>query len=284
MVVLFLSIASAFFRAFLNILDRKVAQAKNSDVLLISLANNVAPLIICLPFGYFLYRAEILEYVFSSSMWMIAASVQINAIVFVYAFKHMQVTQVGIWSKFPDIFLPFILLGLGFNPNIYDIVFSVATTVVFIGVKGFDRRGIIVSRPGMLIFASMIAHALVTSVLIEASVKSFSEMVAMGICIIFIRSIYTIFLSAHRILRLKGFSTISIQLIVPRAICTLLTQITFVAALSFGLPALSWPIFNMTSLIAMILAYFFLLERPHRSDIVLLIAMTLLTVVRASVG
>lgn len=284
MVVIALSIASACFRACLNILDRKVSQTKNSDVLLISLANNLAPLIICLPFGYFFYWAEILSYVFSTSMWMIAASVQLNAIVFVYAFKYMQVTQVGIWSKLPDIFLPLTLMWVGFSPSRYDIAFAVATTVIFIGVKAVNDRGIRFSGPGMLIFISMIFHTLVTSLLVEASVESFSDMIAMGICIILIRSVYTIILSSSSILRLKTLSGIPTQLIVPRAICTLLTQITFVAALSFGAPALSWPIFNMTSLIAMVLAYFFLLERPDRSDIVLLVTMTLLTVVRASVG
>ncbi|MDA8451892.1 EamA family transporter [Acidovorax sp. NCPPB 3859] len=65
-----------------------------------------------------------------------------------------------------------------------------------------------------------------------------------------------------------------------RALLTVATQVTFIYAITSAASAVAWPILNTTGLMAMALSSLLLREKPSRLEFLVILAITLLAVVR----
>ena len=289
--VLAVALASAISRAALNVFDRSILRQENSNVLFVSLANNILPLCFIAPFLLMFVQIENIFTIFLKvEVWLLALSVQINALLFGYALKRLSILESGIWGKLPDAILPGLFIAVGFNVDIWDIAFALGTTAAVLLLQMTTTRPnensvLKLSIGGALIFFAVPAHALVSSVLVMESAATIVDALVVASCIIFMRSIYTIVMVMPKVLpsSAKKIATPS-ALLLPRAFFAITTQVTFVWALSLGHPVLAWVIFNFTGLIATGLAALFIGERPALRDMMLLSILTGAVVVRTVVG
>jgi drug/metabolite transporter (DMT)-like permease len=103
--------------------------------------------------------------------------------------------------------------------------------------------------------------------------------------VIFWRTIWSLILFLKSSYNKKISVAIGVpMLLAGRCLLTVGTQVTFVAALAAGAPAVAWSIFNVTSLIAVTLAAVFLRERPTKSELVAIVSIATLTFARTLIN
>lgn len=279
---IFVSLLSAMSRASLNLFDRVLLKQADNSVLFVSLLNNLIPLIFVVPYSLLVYDWSAFQIFASINIWLIAASIQLNALLFGYGFKKLTVGEVALWSKIPDITLPFIFLLIGFKTTSVDLVFSLATTCV-LAVFYFSFGAVSLKRPaGWVIFCAVTLHAVFSYSLIQSSVSTLEQSILLSFCIIMIRSAYTLVLMLPRLFKGIAFAPLEGRMVLGRGFFALLTQVTFIYALSLGNPVLSWSIFNMTSLLSTLMAHYLLDEKPTRADYYVLASLTLILTLRLS--
>jgi hypothetical protein len=278
--VIFVSLISAVSRASLNLFDRSMLKEGETSVFYVSLLNNLVPLIFILPYSVIAYDLSDFQILASANVWLIAASIQLNALLFGYGFKKLTVGEVALWSKIPDITLPFIFLLIGFQTSWVDLAFSLATTCMLAAFYFVFGTVSLKRRIGWVIFCAVTLHAVFSYILIQATASTLEQSILLSFCIIVIRSVYTLVLMLPHLFKRFVFVPLDGRMVLGRGFFALLTQVTFIYALSLGNPVLSWSIFNMTSLLSTLMAHYVLDEKPTRADYYVLASLTLIVSLR----
>lgn len=268
------SIISTFSRAGLNVIDRKQNQKEKVCPFVIGYWNNFLPVLLMLPiilstpaFDNCPKNLLAVELVFMSIL------IQIVAYSFSFAFKNLRVTDIAVLSKAADVTVPIALAFLGFYPASYVLFIFLSTILcLFIFSTGFYvfRK----TYKAAVVLVSMLTAQGVYAYFFGLSASddsrfwsllsaSFSVLVwrfiFSGIFLIYRRSIPWIYFFPKEFLSHGGFYF--------RGFLTLLTQVTFIFAITADNLMIVWPILNATGFLGAVFAYLFLGEKLRPKDL-----------------
>lgn len=262
------SVISSFSRAGLNVVDRKIFRQAKVCPLVIGYWNNLLPIFILLPIIFF---TPVLNYcltdLFSVETIFLAAIIQCVSYSFSFAFKNLRVTDVAVLSKVADVSVPLALVLMGFYTISYSFlmllpailavfIFSAGVEVVKKSYKSIIVLILLLTIQGLYIF--FIGHnvpihrgfwdlmSVAFSVLVWRFIFSASSLV-------YGKKISYIYFFPKEFLTHCGFYL--------RGSLTVVTQVTFILAITGKNLMIVWPILNATGFLGAVLAYIFLGEK-----------------------
>lgn len=268
------SIISTFSRAGLNVVDRKQFQQERVCPLVIGYWNNLLPVCLILPLIIFTPAINnCVKDLLSMELVLMSILIQCVAYSFSFAFKYLRVTDMALLSKAADSTVPLVLAFIGFYSIPYVFwIFLLSILALFIFSAGLDvlQRAyksaivliLILTTQGVYayFFGLNVPHDRGFWSLLSAA---FSVLVWRFIfsCafLIYGRSISLIYFFPKEFLSRRGFYF--------RGFLTLLTQVTFIFALTANNLMIVWPILNTTGFLGAVFAYLFLGEKLSPKDI-----------------
>lgn len=267
------SIISTFSRAGLNVVDRRQFQKEKACPLVIGYWNNLLPVFLMLPIILFTPAFDnCLKDLLTVDLVFMSILIQCVAYSFSFAFKRLRVTDVAVLSKAADVTVPIALAFLGFYSISYiSFLFLSTILVLFIFSTGFDvfrktyKSAVVLVL--MLTIQGVCAYffGLNTthdrefwSLLSAAFSVLFWRFIFSGVFLIYGRGLSWVYFFPKEFLSHGGFYF--------RGSLTLVTQVTFVLAITAKNLMIVWPILNATGFLGAVFAYLFLGEKLRPKD------------------
>lgn len=268
------SIVSTFSRAGLNVVDRRQYQKEKACPLVIGYWNNLLPVFLMLPIVLStLDFNDCLKDLLNIDLVLMSILIQCVAYSFSFAFKHLRVTDVAVLSKAADVTVPIALAFLGF----YSISYLLFLFLSIILISFFFSTGLDVFRKTykssivlvlMLTTQGVFAYFFglnsshnreFLSLLSAAFSVLVWRFVFSSIFLIYGRGLPWIYFFPKEFLTNGGFYF--------RGFLTLLTQVTFIFAITANNLMIVWPILNATGFLGAVFAYLFLGEKLRTKDL-----------------
>jgi len=278
------SLISSISRAGLNIVDRHQFKNVATCPIIVGYWNSFLPVVLIFPLMLFSPAIPyFVEDVIAINVVFLALLIQLVSYSFGYAFSLLRVTDVAIISKSADITVPIFLSFFGLY-SLHLGVIWVLPLLIFIfilsaGVKVAKRAGlaslalvVILSIQG--IYSYFIGFN-------SSLNKGFWGLLSFATSVLLWRFIFSFLVMAYR----GGFltaikfprDTFSVRGFCIRGLLTVITQVTFLLAISANQLMLVWPILNTTGFTGAIFAYLFLGESLRPKDFVFIFLTFLLT-------
>lgn len=267
------SLISSFSRAGLNVVDRKQFRQDKACPLVIGYWNNLLPVFLLLPINFFTPVSNYyLNDLFSLEIIFLAALFQCVAYSFSYAFKDLRVTDIAVLTKAADITVPLALVLMGIYLITYKVflllpailiifIYSAGVNVVkkaykssFILVLALTAQGVYACFAEFTVYFDRDFWGLL-SVAFTVLVWRF---IFAGALMIYGQCIPQLFYFPRQFLTGSGFYF--------RGFLTVVTQVTFIFAITANNLLVIWPILNTTGFLGALFAYFFLGEKFSPRD------------------
>lgn len=268
------SIISTFSRAGLNVVDRRQYQQEKSCPLLVGYWNNLLPVLLILPLIFFTPAFDnFLDDFLAVDLVFMSILIQCVAYSFSFAFKHLRVTDVAVLSKAADVTVPIALAFLGFYAMSYmPFLFLSTILVLFIFSTGFDvfKKAYKSAIVLVLMLTTQGVYAYFFG--LNASLnKGFWSLLSAAFSVLAWRFIFSGFFLIYR----RNFALVcffpkeflSRSEFYFRGFLTLLTQVTFIYAITAKNLMIVWPILNATGFLGAVFAYLFLGEKFRPKDV-----------------
>ncbi len=278
------SLISSISRAGLNVVDRRQFNNASTCPIIVSYWNSFLPAVLIFPLilispavSYFV------EDIFAISVAFLALLIQLVAYSFGYAFRLLRVTDIAILSKSADITVPIFLSIAGFY-SLHAGVIWMLPAIFFIFIFS---AGIKVAKS-----AGWASLALVTILSIQGIYSYFIafnsslnkglwSLLSLSFSVLLWRFIFSFLIMIYK----EGFhkaiefprNIFSLRVFYVRGLLTVITQVTFLLAISANELMLVWPILNTTGFTGAIFAYLFLGERLRPKDFVFILLTFFLT-------
>ena len=272
------SVISSFSRAGLNVVDRKQFRQEEVCPLVIGYWNNLLPVLFISPIIFFTPASNYyLSDLFSLEIIFLAALIQCVAYSFSFAFKKLRVTDIAVLTKTADITVPLALvfLGLYLIPYSFFLLLPIIS-IIFIYSAGLNivKKTYKSSLVLVLALTAQGVYAYVVGSTVYFN-RGFWSLLSVAFSVLVWRFIFsgTLMLYRQRISRLYYFP---IQFLTRtgfyiRGILTVLTQVTFIFAITAKNLLVVWPILNATGFLGAVFAYFFLGEKLAPRDFLFLL-------------
>jgi drug/metabolite transporter (DMT)-like permease len=198
---------------------------------------------------------------------LFALLAQLVAVLFSYALRESPVPRAIVFSKIPDLFIPFGIWILTSKFSASDYLFSVATVAACVPVL-FEVRDKEKKSNGWLIAVAVgiTVQGSLSSALLRTDGFQISEWIAMIGSTVIWRLLFSMILlvwaperpveALATLIRTQRWNTLL------RSALAVFMQITFILAIAGGHPVIAWPILNATPLFSAVAAAYFLRERP----------------------
>ena len=272
------SIISTFSRAGLNVIDRKQFREEEVCPLVIGYWNNLLPIFLIFPIIFFSSASNyFLNDITSIEIIFLAALIQCVAYSFSFAFKNLRVTDIAVLTKTADITVPLVLITLGFFAITYSLFFLLPTIlVIFIYSAGIN----VVKKTyksSLFLVVALTAQGLY-SYFVGFTIyfdRGFWGLLSVAFTVLVWRFLLSssLMLYRRRIFHLYHFPRQSLTMgrFYLRGFLTVVTQATFVFAITANNLLVVWPILNATGCLGAIFAYFFLGEKLVLRDILFIV-------------
>lgn len=278
------SAISSVSRAGLNVFDRKQFQKERACPLVIGYWNNLLPVLLVVPI-IFLSPASshCLDDLLSLDIVFLSILIQFVAYGFSFAFKKLRVTDIAVLSKAADITVPLVLATAGFYsiPNDFFLLLPIIL-IIFISSAGIDNVKKSYQSSIVLVF-TLTAQGVYAyfSDFNSSFDREFWGLISVTFSILVWRFIF----SSLFLLRIHPISYIYIfprQFLSStgfylRGFLTVLTQVSFVFAISAKNLMVVWPILNTTGFLGAVFAYLFLGEKLQKIDFFYILSTFLIT-------
>jgi uncharacterized membrane protein len=285
-----MAMGSAAGRAALNVIDRKAFNHLRIPVLAGSAVNNIAPALIALILVRFFNGPLFLDALLDWRVCIFAGIAQGIAVLYGCAFRAAPVPRVVLFSKLPDVAIP---LGLFLSTGAFEwsnYVYSVGTVIVCAPVILETAKKKATSYwPLWLIALGILIQASAAPLLVVTWERSTENLIAFTAAVLQWRLALSILMCAGTgisssirdaivQLQIHGAST-SVMLL--RGVITIVTQASFILAISIGDPGVAWPVLNATALFAVVLSARVLGEKATRSETVSAVLVLVVAACRA---
>ena len=273
------SILSTLSRAGLNVVDRKQFRSERVCPLVIGYWNNLLPIFLVLPLVFIAPKnIYVLRDIFSFEIIFFSILIQCVAYSFSFSFKALRVADIGILAKVADITVPLVIAALGLYLTSFSFalilpvlllmfIFSAGLDVVkkvykssIVLVLALTAQGVYSYFWGFDLYLNRDFWGLISiafSILVWRFVFS-------GVLLLYRNRISYIYFYPKEFLSKSGFYL--------RGFLTILTQLTFIQAITTNNLIIVWPILNATGLIGAFLAYIFLGEKLFPRDLLFAIS------------
>ncbi len=285
--IMLLALLSSVSRAGLNVVDRYQIGFREFSIRQVNLWNNVIPtllMVILLLFSGLGH--EFLQSLISWKTIFFSGLVQLVAYAFSFGFRHLNVNQVTATAKLSDIFNPIGIFVFTSHWSWSNYSFAILTTLVCLPIL-WNKKKIFVSfdRGGLFIIGALVLQASFAPLLIEPPINSgfsFQHLFLFTISVLFWRSIWTILplFFQKQSLPMRWNLSYLTYISLLRVILTILTQISFIFAITSPNSLVAWPILNSTGLFALFFSKQFLKEYHTHKEQGIVIAISFLEIIR----
>ena len=278
------SVISSFSRAGLNVVDRKQFRQEIACPLVIGYWNNLLPVFLIAPIIFFSPAfSYCLDDLFSLDIVILSILIQLVAYAFSFVFKKLRVTDVAVLSKAADITVPLVLAITGFYSVSYGIFLLLPIiSIVFICSAGIDS--IKKSYQSSIVLVLMLTAQGLYAYFADLNMRFDKEiwgLLSATFSMLIWRFIFSGLLLLH--MRKKSYifnfptQSLSSTGFYLRGFLTVLTQVSFIFAISANNLMLVWPILNTTGFLGAVFAYFFLGEKLKKFDLFYILFAFLIT-------
>jgi uncharacterized membrane protein len=266
-IVIVLAFISSVHRALLNILDRQILGLHKKNLRFTVMVNNLLPLlalsVVLLIAGKL---THIFVYISSFKVFIFSLIYQCVSYSFSYAFSKCKVQQVVLFAKLPDIFIPALLLLIFGIYDIQNILFSVAIfafcSPFFISQRSSKTQYI----AALFLTITLIVQGVFAQFSLSSQISGISEILLYTTAVLFWRFLFTLILNIKNTMKVKDIDFQYSFLVIIRSIVNLITQVTFIFALSQENGYRAWPIINSTIIFSIVLSKLFLKEKTTRVE------------------
>jgi len=272
------SVISSLSRAGLNVVDRKQFRQEEVCPLVIGYWNNLLPVFLMLPIIIFFPSSNyLLNDISSLEIIFLALLIQWVAYSFSFAFRNLRVTDIAVLTKVADITVPFVLVMLGFYLITYSFFFLLpAILVIFICSAGMNIVKKTFKSSLVLVLALTVQG--LYSYFVGFTIyfdRDFWGLLSVAFSVLVWRFIFSsgLMLYRQRIPHLYYFPRHSLTMdgFYFRGFLTVVTQVTFIFAITANNLLAVWPILNATGCLGAVFAYFFLGEKLAPKDIIFIL-------------
>lgn len=258
--------------------DRRQHQKEDACPLVIGYWNNLLPVFLMFPAIFFTPAFdECLKDLLSIDLVFMSILIQCVAYSFSFAFKYLRVTDVAVLSKAADVTVPLALAFLGFY-SISNVLFLFLLTILTLFVlstgldvfrKAFKSAAVLVlmlTSQGVYayFFGFSVSHDRGFWSLLSAAFSVLVwRFIFSGVFLLNGRGLSWICFFPSRMLSHSGFYF--------RGFLTLLTQVTFIFAITANNLMIVWPILNATGFFGAVFAYLFLREKLSPKDLLFIL-------------
>lgn len=274
---------SATLRGAISVIDRYQFGIHKKHVSQINILNNALTLALVLLLVWQLALfSNFKQFIIDLRVIVFALLLQATAHAFSYAFRHMKVATVIVFSKLPDILTPICIWIFFSKWSSGDFLFSAGTFVLCLPLL-LHYRG-----KNHIHFYS--AFAVCTFLILQGSLSPWymSDVVnnqtlwlPFTAALIAWRLLFSVVFAASLKFNWSSLRSQELSLLIARALLTLGAQGFLVLSLSYGKPVLTWPILNSTGLISIVLSSLCLRERASRSEYAVVTALISLGLAKA---
>ncbi|EJM97740.1 hypothetical protein [Herbaspirillum sp. YR522] len=283
--VLLLALISALSRAGLNVIDRYQIGMRKLSIRSINFWNNAIPTIMIVLTAVMLGLHGDLAAVFLG--WKtaaFAAVVQLVAYTFSFAFRYLDVNQVTVAAKLSDLFIPGAIFATTGHWDWTTAGFACATTLVCLPIlrgRNLDQ-GKVLKAATVLMCTALVFQAGISPLLAHQIDGDWRYGLLFAAAVIGWRTIWSIMPLAFRsdAGQAQRYGLLLNRLFYLRCCLSVITQLTFVLAVSSAAAAVAWPLLNAAGLFAMLMAAFVLRERQVRSQKLIVLTITALAALR----
>lgn len=277
------SLVSTFSRAGLNVVDRMQFGKENACPLALGYWNNFLPVLLLLPMICSSPESKnFISDLFSFELAFLSLLTQCVSYSFSFAFKSLRVTDLAIFSKSADITVPLALFLLGSHsaPVILFLLLP-AILMAFIISAGIDAIKKSYQPLTALVFFLTVQGVYAFFVDFDKPLdRGFWGLLSFAFAVLVWRFIFSslFLLGKHRscafIFSGKVLTQFGFYL---RGLLTLLTQVSFMFAITSSDLLIVWPILNATGFLGAVFAYFFLSEKLGQKDFLFILFAFLIT-------
>ena len=272
------SVISSFSRAGLNVVDRKQFFQEEVCPLIIGYWNNLLPIFLILPIIFFSTSLDYyLDDIFSLEIIFLASLIQCVAYSFSFTFKKLRVTDIAVLTKIADITVPLVLVLLGFYLVTYSF-FLLLPTILVIFICSAGANVVKKTYKSSLVLVLALTAQGVYSYFVGFTIplnRGFWGLLSIAFAVLVWRFIFSsvLMLYHQRISYLYYFPR---QFLTKtgfyfRGFLTVVTQVTFIFAITANNLLVVWPILNATGFLGAVFAYFFLGEKLSLRDILFIV-------------
>ncbi len=278
------ALISSILRAFLNVVDRRVFGYLRQGVLKVNFLNAILPFILLL-IGSFLMglSSEVIPALLSIQAIIFALLTQLVAYAFSLAFKYVNVHQVVVYAKLPDVFIPLGIFLLSNSWDWLDYLFAILTVVACYPILRsnlqLEQKVPYYVIPFLIV--SLTVNGSLSSILVDPSNLVIAQSTLFTMSVMFWRTVWSALGLFSKRVNLSLFTKLEIHpLILFRSILAVGTQVSLILSLAGGRAAIAWPILNTTILLAVVFSYFFLKEKMNQRELFAIVAIGILTITR----
>jgi hypothetical protein len=281
---LWASVISSFSRAGLNVVDRKQFQKERACPLVIGYWNNLLPLFLVLPIIFFSPASSYcLDDLLSLDIVFLSILIQFVAYAFSFSFKKLRVTDIAVLSKAADITVPLVLAIAGFYSVSYGF-FLLLPIILIIFISSAGINNVRKSYQSSIVLVFMLTAQGVYAYFADFNVpfnREFWGLISVSFSVLVWRFVFSglFLLHMHRISYFYIFpgQFLSSTGFYLRGFLTVLTQVSFVFAITAKNLMIVWPILNATGLLGAVFAYLFLGEKLNKIDFFYILSAFLIT-------
>jgi drug/metabolite transporter (DMT)-like permease len=282
--VLALAVTSALSRAGLNVIDRYQIGLKSSSIRSVNLWNNIVPAAAMIMLAWALgWHQEWIAHFVDWKTFLFAGVAQLVAYAFSYAFRYLSVNQVTVAAKLSDLLIP---VGVFLATRYWDwknFGFSVISTLLCLPILRTrdPMHGQAIRRVGLVLCMVLVLQASVSPLLAQVH-GDLHHALLFAIAVMAWRAVWSVLpvLPRLRTLQTPPFGLLFSRAFLVRCLLTVVTQATFILAVGNAVSAVAWPILNTAGLFAMFMASVILREPQARTEKLIVLAITLLAIVR----
>ena len=272
------SVISTFSRAGLNVVDRKQFYQEEVCPLVIGYWNNLLPIFLTFPIIFLSPSSNYyLDDIYSLEIIFLASLIQCVAYSFSFAFKKLRVTDIAVLTKAADITVPLSLVLLGFYLVTYSFFLLLPMILVIFIYSAGANVAKKTYKSSLVLVLTLTAQG-VFSYFAGFTVyfdRSFWGLLSIAFAVLVWRFIFSsvLMLYQQRISCLYYFPKqyLTKTRFYFRGFLAVVTQVTFIFAITANNLLVIWPILNATGFLGAVFAYFFLGEKLSPRDILFIL-------------
>jgi hypothetical protein len=267
------SVISSFSRAGLNVVDRQQFQKERSCPLIIGYWNNFLPAFLLLPIIFFSPASSYcIDDLLSLDIVFLSILIQFVAYSFSFAFRKLRVTDIAVLSKAADITVPLVLSISGFYSVSYSF-FLILPIILIIFISSAGIVNVKKAYQSSIVLVFVLTAQGVYAYFTDFNTpfhRDFWRLMSVAFSVLVWRFVFSAFLLLHaqRVSHIYIFpgQSLSSKGFYFRGFLTVLTQVSFVFAITANNLMIVWPILNATGFLGAVFAYLFLGEKLRRID------------------
>lgn len=265
LLTLVFALLSAVFRGAISVIDRYQFGHSKKHIGSTNVINNTLTFSLALVLASAMNQmSQMTEFLFDMRVIVFGLLLQLSANAFSFAFRHMKVPAVIVFSKLPDFFIPILIWMIFGQWSPSEFVFSVATFIICIPLI-FNYRSQhkvhYLAAFGVCFF--LVLQGGLSPWYMTDIIRDHILWVPFTAALVGWRLVFSLFMTKTNQWSGKELKQQNLVLLVARAVLTLGAQAFLVLSLSFGKPVLAWPILNSTGLIS--IAFSSVILREHAS-------------------